>query len=60
MKVGDVVVNKTNKTKILGIIVRLYVIVNQFLHKDPLPMAEIATEHGKMHWKRRKLEVIND
>ena len=60
MKVGDLVVRKTDKSRILGIVLRLYTIGNQFRHKDPLPMAEIATESGSMHWKCRKIEVINE
>ena len=60
MKVGDLVVRKVDRTKILGIVLRLYAIINEFLHKEPLPMAEIATSDGPMCWKRRKIEVIND
>ena len=60
MKVGDLVVRKADKSRILGIVLRLYTIVNQFMHKKPLPMAIIATEDGPMFWKRRKIEVLND
>ncbi len=60
MKVGDLVARKADKTRLLGVIVSLYVIVNRFLHRDPLPMAKVATEYGISSWKRRKLEVISE
>jgi hypothetical protein len=60
MKVGDLVFNKRIPAKILGIVIRLYSIVNRFMHKKPVPMAVIATEDGTHHWKRRKLGVFDE
>ncbi len=60
MKVGDLVFNKRIPAKILGIVVRLYSIVNKIMHKKPVPMAVVATKDGMCHWKRRKLGVFNE
>jgi hypothetical protein len=60
MKVGDLVFNKRIPAKILGIVIRLYSIVNRFMHKKPVPMAVVSTEDGTHHWKRRKLGVFNE
>jgi len=60
VKVGDLVVRKSDRARLLGIIVRIYSIVNDFLHKKPLSMAEVGTEDGIMHWKCRKIEVISE
>ena len=60
MKVGDLVVRKRHPRKILGIIMRLYEIHNQSIHRDPLPVAELMTPEGIHVWQRRKLEVISE
>lgn len=60
MKVGDLVFNKRIPAKILGIVVRLYSIVNKIMHKKPVPMAVVATGDGTYHWKRRKLGVFDE
>ena len=60
MKVGDLVVCKANSKRLLGIVIRLYCIFNLYLHREPLPMAEVATEKGIFRWKCRKLKVISE
>ena len=59
MKVGDLVVKKRDPTKILGMVVRLFSIVNRSMHK-PLPMVEIMTNDGVHIWKRRKVRVTSE
>ena len=59
MKVGDLVFNKRLPNKILGIVIRLYTILNNGFHKKPVDMAVVETTTGKHHWKQRKLGVFS-
>ena len=60
MKVGDLVATKREPIKVLGVIIRLFSIGNQKMHKDPLPMVEVMTDDGVHIWKRRKVEVVSE
>jgi|32_taG_2_1085360.scaffolds.fasta_scaffold02996_15 hypothetical protein len=60
IKVGDLVFNKRFPTKILGIVIRLYIIFKNGIHKKPVDMAVIATKDGNHHWKQRKLGVFDE
>lgn len=60
MKVGDLVFNRRMPNKILGIVIRLYTIVNKLMHKKPVDMAVVATRDGRRHWKKRKLGVFDE
>ena len=60
MKVGDLVFNKRLPDRVLGIVIRLYTIVNKLMHKKPVDMAVVATSEGTNHWKKRKLGVFNE
>ena len=60
MKVGDLVFNRRIPNKILGIVIRLYTIFKNGIHRKPVDMAVVATKDGSHHWKKRKLGVVDE
>jgi len=60
VKIGDLVFNKRTPNKVLGIVIRLYAIINKLMHKKPVDMAVVATKDGNKHWKKRKLGVFDE
>lgn len=60
IKVGDLVFKQTISKKILGIVIRLYTIFKNGIHKKPVNMAVVATKDENHHWKQRKLGVLDE